>query len=364
MKKIRNIILTLVMCNGIFAQSPDAFKYQAVARDASGNILANTAVSFRISILSGSVTGTVVYTETHTGTTNSFGLVDLEIGKGTNPIGTFSGIAWGDNTYFVKVEMDPAGGTTFQDMGTSQLLSVPYALHAKDAATKAYVDAIVSKLSSTGAIVADAEGNIISTVRIGSQIWMAENLKTTKYNDDTTIPLVTNNIDWSVLTTPGYCWYDNNEANKDTYGALYNWYTVKTNKLCPAGWHVPSDADWILLENYLIANGYNWDGTTTGNRIAKSLASAFGWASSTYTGAVGNTDYPGKRNASGFTALPSGQRSGSGSFNGFGFGCSLWSSSELNGTNAWSCHMHSQLDDETILDTSKKAGYSVRCLKD
>lgn len=118
----------------LVAQTPQAFKYQAVARDGSGNILANKVVSFRISILSGSSSGAEVYKETHTGkNTNSFGLVELEIGKGTVATGSFSAIPWSSNSYFVKVEMDPLGGSAYIPMGTSQLQSVPYALMAKTA---------------------------------------------------------------------------------------------------------------------------------------------------------------------------------------------------------------------------------------
>jgi hypothetical protein len=118
----------------IVAQSPQAFKYQAVARDASGNVLANRNLSFRISILSGSTSGTLVYSETHTNKiTNDFGLAELEIGNGTVLSGTFSAIPWGTNSYYIKVEMDPAGGSSFIVMGTSQFLSVPYAIYAKKA---------------------------------------------------------------------------------------------------------------------------------------------------------------------------------------------------------------------------------------
>ncbi len=118
------------------AQTPQSFRYQSVARDNSGNILANQSVSFRISILSGSIAGTTLYSETHTGkTTNAFGLVELEIGKGTPVTGTFSLINWASNLSFAKVERDPAGGSAYLTLSTSQLLSVPYALHAKTVET-------------------------------------------------------------------------------------------------------------------------------------------------------------------------------------------------------------------------------------
>jgi hypothetical protein len=115
------------------AQSPEAFKYQAVARDAGGQILANQSVSFQISILQSSASGTSVYSETHAATTNTFGLVNLEIGNGVVVSGNFSNIDWGTDSYFVQIEMDESGGSNYQMLGTSQLLSVPYAMHAKTA---------------------------------------------------------------------------------------------------------------------------------------------------------------------------------------------------------------------------------------
>jgi hypothetical protein len=122
------------------AQAPEAFKYQTVVRNSSNQIIPNQAVSLRISILQTSPTGTAVYVETHAATTNILGLVNLEIGSGTLVSGSFSTISWGTNSYFVKIELDPAGGTAYQDMGTSQLLSVPYALHAKTAETISYTE--------------------------------------------------------------------------------------------------------------------------------------------------------------------------------------------------------------------------------
>jgi len=96
--------------------------------------------------------------------------------------------------------------------------------------------------------VKDIDGNVYNTITIGTQVWMAENLKTTKFDDSTAIPLRLDNKDWKALFTPAYFCYDNDEnANINTYGALYNWYAVSTNKLCPAGWHIPDDAEWTTL---------------------------------------------------------------------------------------------------------------------
>ena len=102
-----------------------------------------------------------------------------------------------------------------------------------------------------GTTVADADGNVYEIVKIGDQIWMAENLKTTKFNDGESIPNVTGNSEWCSLVTFGYCWYNNNSSKKDTLGGLYNWYAVNTGKLAPTGWHIPSEAEWNILISYL-----------------------------------------------------------------------------------------------------------------
>ena len=98
-----------------------------------------------------------------------------------------------------------------------------------------------SSSSENTSTVTDIDGNVYKTVKIGNQVWMAENLRTTKLNDGQPIPLVTENKEWSYRTTLGYCWYENDEAaNNNIYGALYNWYTIETGKVCPKGWHVPT----------------------------------------------------------------------------------------------------------------------------
>lgn len=99
--------------------------------------------------------------------------------------------------------------------------------------------------------VTDTEGNTYKTIKTVTQTWMAENLKTTKYNDGTLIPNVSDNTAWTQLSSGAYCWYSNDINNKSTFGALYNWYAVNTGKLCPEGWHVPGDDEWTTLTGYL-----------------------------------------------------------------------------------------------------------------
>ncbi|MCD4789553.1 MAG: hypothetical protein K8R37_06085, partial [Bacteroidales bacterium] len=131
MKKIHLLILFMAIALCTIAQPPQAFKYQAVVRDNTGEIISNQSVGIRISIHDATAGGTIIYQETFTETTNQFGLVNLEIGNGTPTIGTFATIDWGSNSKFLELEIDPSGGTSYVSMGTSQLLSVPYALYSQ-----------------------------------------------------------------------------------------------------------------------------------------------------------------------------------------------------------------------------------------
>jgi len=215
--------------------------------------------------------------------------------------------------------------------------------------------------------IIDFDGNLYNAVIIGDQTWMTENLKVTKFKQGTSVPLVTDNTAWTNLSTPGYCWYNNDEANKENYGALYNWYAIITGNLCPDGWHVPSFDEWSALDYYLVTNGYNYDGTTSGNKLAKALASASGWESNLNPGAVGNTDYPSKRNASGFTALPGGCRTGDdGSFFNIGYTGEFWSITEFpaDPTFVYFLLINYQNPDDSYQAFSKEFGFSVRCLRD
>lgn len=211
------------------------------------------------------------------------------------------------------------------------------------------------------AVVTDIDGNVYTTITIGTQVWMVENLKTTKYNDGTSIPNVTDGTAWSDLTTPAYCFCNNYVANKTTYGTLYNWYTINTGNLAPTGWHVPTDAEWTTLENYLIANGFNYDGTTTGNKIAKSLAATTLWNTSTTEGAIGN-DLT-RNNTSGFAALPGGDRYDNGKFNTIGDNGLWWSSTQDSTTSAWSRELY-YVYGIIRNHNNKQCGFSVRCVRD
>jgi uncharacterized protein (TIGR02145 family) len=232
--------------------------------------------------------------------------------------------------------------------------------------SQAGTDSIVFNPALTYGEVTDVDGNIYKTIIIGSQTWMAENLKTTRFNDSTEIPNVSDSLAWSALDTPAYCWYNNDSATKKAiYGALYNWHTINTGKLPPVGWHVPLQSDWVTLTNYLIANGYNYDGSINNSFYAKSLASAMGWTYSPLPGVVGSTDYQEKRNASGFTALPGGMHNSNGTFSYIGDFGYWWTSTKESDTKAWyySMYTHS-VSMQSAGNATLGYGFSVRCIND
>lgn len=195
--------------------------------------------------------------------------------------------------------------------------------------------------------VKDIEDNVYKTVTIGTQVWMAENLKTIKNNDGTAIPLVTDNTAWGALITPGYCWYDNNAAtNKATYGALYNWYTANTGKLCPTGWHVPTDAEWTTLTIYLGGE------TVDGGKLKETGTTH--WL----------TPNTGATNEKNFTALPGGYRINTGAYLGIGNYGYWWSSTQNTTISAWSRSMSYGSSSISRHPTFEQNGLSVRCVKD
>jgi len=217
-------------------------------------------------------------------------------------------------------------------------------------------------IPTTGTL-ADIDGNVYHWIKIGTQTWMVENLKTTKYRTGESISNVTDASLWRNATFGIYCAYNNDASNTSKYGYLYNWNAViDSRKIAPAGWHIPTDAEWTILANYLIANEYNYDGSTTGNSIAKSLASTTDWTNDSMNGSVGHN--LSINNKSGFTGLPSGMRNNNGTFSGLGTGAYWWSSSaNSNDMNNWGrgiCYYRMDL----FSYAPKDCGLSVRCIKD
>lgn len=401
MRVFFSVFFGVLFIKSTFAQSPQSIPYQMVIRDAAGTVLANTSTSVTFTIHDLSVDGVILYEETHATSSNSNGLVVVNVGVGNILTGNFNSIDWGSGAKYLQVSMNNGNGSV--DLGTQQMMAVPYTLFADDVSSRvsATGDSLFVgsqfvivpgisganpvSLSNYGAILlpgnSTCESGFISVtgcgnqdsllyfnqyytlVEIGGQCWFAENLATTQFNDGSSIPNITTGASWGALTTPAYCWYNNNASLVQSYlggkmGALYNAYAVETNNICPSGWHVPSDCEWMYLENNLgLSIGDQelvaWRGTSV-NLGGKMKSS--NWTSPNL----------GANNSSGFSGIPSGNRMGtaSASFSGINNYAYWWTSTALDMNNYWcrtAAYSLSSFERATI---AKRAGYSIRCIKD
>ncbi|WP_396164886.1 fibrobacter succinogenes major paralogous domain-containing protein [Flavobacterium sp.] len=405
MKKLYTL-LALVLTLITFAQAPQGFNYQATVRNSAGALIVNQNVNFKFNIMLNSATSLPVFSETHLAPTDDLGQVNLVIGTGTATTGTFSTINWGNGNYFLGIELNTGAG--YVAMGTTQLLSVPYALYAnsagntqattpnlaavlavnnvannlqiknlanptdaQDAVTKVYTDAInmqlQTQITTLQAQITALQNAIVTplpNVTIGSQIWSTTNLDVTTYRDGTPIPQVTNPNTWANLTTGAWCYYNNNSANGTTYGKLYNWYAVAgihdndpntPNKtLAPLGWHIPSDTEWSTLIN-------NLDPTANGGQVYPNIAGGKMKSTGTTLWVSPNT---GATNVSGFTGLPGGTFGGNNTFYGINTNGNWWSSSEINGSDAWYRYINYDNTNAARHFANKTFGHSVRCVRD
>lgn len=364
------------------AEVPERMAYQVVIRDNNNQLVPDKTISLKISILKDSVNGTIAFVETFAPQTDDVGVARVEIGKNEN----LGQIDWSIGAYFLKTEIDPTGGTNYTLSGVSPLLSAPTALHSKTAASlssppsetdpvynqslaaawaddipvwRDKINTLENALIRQGLFtVLDIDNNEYPVVLIGEQAWMAENLRTKRLNDGSGIYHVSDNEVWVTASTPNYCWYNNNETTyKNTYGALYNWYAVNTNKLCPTGWHVPSQEEWKTLEMYLgmtqeesAATG--WRGTTQGGQLKETGTTL--WLSPN-TGAIDLFQ---------FGALPGGYRMVNGTFQGLTTNANFWTSTQANIPEANFRDIYYNYN--TIYNgiNPKYAGLSVRCIRD
>jgi uncharacterized protein (TIGR02145 family) len=374
MKRLLLSILSMVMAVFLSAQAPQSFKYQTVVRNSDGSaVLASQTVAFRISILKGSESGTSVYTETFSIPTNDFGLATFNIGEGTPVTGTFSSIDWSTGIYYMKVEIDPDNGTDFEEVGTSQLLSVPFALFSENTVDlKSQVTSLGDKFYS-GSLLKDIDGNVYNTVKIGNQAWMAENLRVTQYADGTPINMVTDNAVWNALTLTdrAYTFLDNDPGNAEPWGAYYTWSTVtngvssNTNPsnvqgICPDGWHVPSDAEWQELELFIGMSPADTSktgisrGTNEGGKLKEAGFDHF-WSPN-----------EGATNETGFTGLPAGNRTFNSGFDNLHKYANFWTSRRGTGDNAATRVLYYQYPaiGRYINDNDNRTGINCRCVKD
>ena len=205
-----------------------------------------------------------------------------------------------------------------------------------------------TKPAANELLVRDCDGNTYKTVEIGTQVWMAENLQVTHYQDGTPIPNVSSDDAWSKLTTGALCWYENDPSTyKDVYGALYNYYAViDGRKLCPIGWHIPTKEEWLILENYL-----------GGREIAGDKMKYFDsglWKAMT----------PGGGNESGFCGIPAGGRGRLGSFGEGGEYATWWTATAHDPDFAWHWGLFPDQEGTRSNPGHKASGFSVRCVMD
>ena len=371
MKKLFTILVAVLLTASVFAQAPQKMSYQAVIRDVSDNLITETEIGMQISILQGSTSGTTVYVETQTPTTNANGLVSLEIGAGTVVSGTFATIDWANGPYFIKTETDPAGSTSYSITGTSQLLSVPYALHAKTAET-------VPTGTQTGQMQywnGTAWVTVAVTENEGATLQMIGGVPTWIGG---TPPNVTN-------PTTGRIWMDRNlgalqvatsSKDADAYGDFYQWgraadgHQKRTagviyNVLSPTDTpghdkFITSSSehrDWRITLNNDLWQGVN--GTNNpcpdGYRLpteAEWEAELASWSTNNAAGALNSS-----------LKLPVGgfRTDAGGSSSNLGYTAHYWSST-VDGVGARSLNFASNL--ARVVTYRRACGFSVRCIKD
>jgi uncharacterized protein (TIGR02145 family) len=348
------LFLALSLCS--HSQSTSTIPYQAVVRNVDGSVMGNTPLNITLMIHDATASGTVVYEESHATSSNTQGLININVGSGTTSIGSFNSIDWGSGDKFLHLQMDAGNGVV--DQGTQQMMSVPYALHANDTYMRVSANGDSLIIGNTVTIVPgisaanppavqniyDADGNAYTSVIIGDQEWLAQNLKTSKYcNGD---PLVTDliSISWQSSSVGSWAHYNDDPAMDETFGKLYNFYAVTDARgVCPCGWHVPTTIEWNTLFDFL-------GGPPVSGGLLKSTAN---W----------NAPNTGATNASGFGAQGGGYRLSNGNYsqqNVYGY---FWTKNTFGSDGVY---RRLNFDSAAVqsLYYSKRGGLSVRCLKD
>ena len=304
-------------------------------------------VNFSTPAIKPTLTTNAVYDITQTSAKSGGNISD----DGGAPV-TSRGVCWSTSqnpTLSNFYTSDGTGTGNFSSTLNGLLPNTHY--YVKAYATNSVGTTYGNQVDFTTPLLTDFDGNTYQTVTIGTQVWMAENLKASKYSDGTPLQYVMNNDTWIGLTTGAYCYWNNDAATyKDTYGAIYNWYAAADSRnLCPDGWHVPTVGEWLTLANYLGGVG------VAGGKMKET---GFDYWDTPNTGAT---------NESGFTALSSGYRlqSTGGYANTFGSVAYWWTSSDYSGNYAWMVYIRNDWGNfYTGNSLTKATGVSVRCVKD
>ncbi len=391
MQKFLLFLSGIIISTALLAQVPQGISHQAVMRDTDNMPIVNSPVGLQVSILQGAHDGEAVYVETHTAISNQNGLVTYIIGEGAEVTGIFEDIDWSDGPFWLETKADPSGGTNYTITGLTKFLTVPYALYAE---TIVGIDELLTRIEDLeeaindneandivyGDGVMDVDGNDYVTVIIGDQEWMAENLRVSKYKNGDAIPSGLSDTAWENASGGAYAIYDHNNWDAEgidspvemleAYGMLYNWHAVNDSRgLCPEGWHVPSEAEWAQLNDYVAAQGYpdHWDepdGVGNALKSCRQIDSPLGGQCNTteHPSWWSHDDHHGF-DAFGFSALPAGVRTWIGTFSGLGMAGVWWSATDEDDNNARSkslSHGNSYLFGESIF---KNNGHSVRCIR-
>lgn len=400
-KKLVLLPFLLFITSFVFSQNEMGIPYQGILRDNTGSELSNTAATVQTIIRINSTNGQIIFSESHNVVTDELGYFQLVIGTGNvnTSFPNFNQIDWSTNLKFLQIQVNTGSG--FIDLGTTQLLSVPYALFADDCNCDMSISPngdtlytggggylIVPGISNAnpefgglGLIVLPGNnlcgaqqisvttcggdstitynGYTYNLVEINNQCWFQDNLRTEFLNDGTPIPNITDNLEWNNATTPGYCKFSNVDAYGNTYGYLYNYYATVNNNLCPVGWHVPTDCEFMFLENSIgMGNtqqqNSGWRGTNEGNLIKSTNL----WFAN-----------PGTDNYS-FTALPGGYRlysanaAQSGTFNSRLRYAFFWTASSATSETAYIRGLFYSYNTILRQANNKATGASVRCIRD
>jgi len=393
MKKLLLILFCLPLL--IMAQAPQGFTYQGVATDNNGFELQNQTISIQASILSSSATGTTVWQETHNTTTDTFGLFNVTIGEGTSTNGgssaTFSEIDWGAASHFMKVEIDVSGGANYVHVGTSQMMSVPYALYAENSKNadnandsiriSPFGDSLIingysiiipglsyQNIAPTFGSVTDYDGNTYSTMDYGGAgEWMTENLRITKFSNGDPINVASFTYNGGSVSQYGNYYihsYHDPSGGTDPEVFFYNGFAMQDSRnVCPTGWHVPTRSEWIQLIELFgnVDPSQSWNSIpTTWNQSGSALKDINYWSNAlTYSS-----------NYSHMSAYPTGQTAAlQGNYYGHYDYTYIWTTTltgqwDGNSDGVWQMYLHDTTFDAKFQAEGLIDFGCIRCKKD